>query len=131
MTGFRFSENLGHIYENIVFLELKRKNEELYYWKSKTGKEVDFVLKKGLKIEEAIQVSFNLSDIRTKNREIEALLDAKNELKVNKLTLITEDKEEEEKIGNTKIKIIPLWKWLLLEIVTIYFDTFCNYILLI
>jgi len=52
-------------------------------------------------------------------------------LKVNKLTLITEDKEEEEKIGNTKIKIIPLWKWLLLEIVTIYFDTFCNYILLI
>jgi len=129
--GFRFSENLGHIYENIVFLELKRKNEELYYWKSKTGKEVDFVLKKGLKIEEAIQVSFNLSDIRTKNREIEALLDAKNELKVNKLTLITEDKEEEEKIGNTKIKIIPLWKWLLLEIVTIYFDTFCNYILLI
>lgn len=111
--GFNFSKNWGHIYENIVFLELKRRGKELYYWKSKKGKEVDFVLKKGLKIEQAIQVSFNILEPKTKSREIESLIEAKNELKVKELILITEDEEKEEKVGKTKIKIIPLWKWLL------------------
>ncbi len=111
--GFKFSKNIGHIYENIVFIELKRRNKELYYWKSKNGKEVDFVIKKGLKIEEAIQVSFTLSNRKTKDREISALLQAKDELNSSKLTIITDDEEKEEKINKNKIKIIPLWKWLL------------------
>ena len=112
--SFKFSENIGHIYENIVFLELKRRNKEIYYWKSKKGKEVDFLIKKGLNIEEAIQVSYNLNDKKTLDREIESLLIAKDEFKVEHLRIITEDEETEKEIGNVKIRIIPLWKWLLL-----------------
>ncbi len=112
--AFRFSENIGHIYENVVFIELKRRNKDVFYWKSKNGKEVDFVTRKGTIIDEAIQVSFSLTTDKTKDREIESLLDAKRELKVNNLTIISEDDEDEIKINNSIIKITPLWKWLLI-----------------
>ena len=112
--SFKFSENIGHIYENLVFLELKRRNKETYYWKSKKGKEVDFLIKKGLNIEEAIQVSYNLNDKKTLDREIESLLIAKDEFKIEHLSIITEDEEMEKEIEGVKIKIIPLWKWLLI-----------------
>ena len=114
-VAFRFSQDSGHIYENFVFVELLRRNKEIFYWKSKRGKEVDFLIKKGLKIEEAVQVSITLAEYRTKQREVDGLLDASRELNVKNLLIITEDEEGEEKIGKTKIRVIPLWKWLLLE----------------
>lgn len=113
--SFKFSENIGHIYENLVFLELKRRNKEIYYWKSKKGKEVDFLIKKGLNIEEAIQVSYNLNYKKTLDREIESLMIAKDEFKIKHLSIITEDEEAEKEMGDVKIKIIPLWKWLLID----------------
>ena len=113
--SFKFSKNIRHIYENLVFLELKRRNKEIYYWKSKKGKEVDFLIKRGLDIEEAIQVSYNLNDKKTLNRELESLLLAKEEFKIKYLTIVTEDEDIEKEIGNVKIKIIPLWKWLCIE----------------
>ncbi|MBU4561958.1 DUF4143 domain-containing protein, partial [bacterium] len=106
---------IGHIYENLVFLELKRRNKEIYYWKSKKGKEVDFLIKKGLNIEEAIQVSYNLNYKKTLDREIESLLIAKDEFNIEYLSIITEDEETEKEIEGVKIKIIPLWKWLLIN----------------
>ncbi len=114
-VAFRFSQDSGHIYENFVFVELLRRNKEIFYWKSKRGKEVDFLIKRGLKIEEAVQVSITLAEYKTKQREVDGLLDASKELNVKNLLIITEDEEGEEKIGKTKIKVIPLWKWLLLE----------------
>ncbi len=113
--SFKFSENIGHIYKNLVFLELERRNKEIYYWKSKKGKEVDFLIKKGLNIEEAIQVSYNLNYKKTLDREIESLLIAKDEFEIEHLTIITEDEETEKEIEGVKIKIIPLWKWLLIN----------------
>lgn len=112
-VAFKFSEDSGHIYENFVFIELLRRDKEIYYWKSKKGKEVDFLIKRGLKIEEAVQVCLSLDDNKTRKREIEGLLDAAKELKVKNLLIITEDDEGEEKVGDIKIKITPLWKWLL------------------
>jgi len=113
-VAFKFSHDSGHIYENFVFIELLRREKEIFYWKSKRGKEVDFLIKRGLKIQEAIQVSLSLEDHETKKREINGLLDAHKELNVKNLLVITEDEEGEEKIGDTKVNIIPLWKWLLL-----------------
>lgn len=112
-VGFKFSDNSGHTYENIVFLELKRKKLDIYYWKSKKGKEVDFVIRKGYKIETAIQVCYNTYNIKTKEREVEALLEIKAELNPKNLLIITDDFEDIETIKGRKIKYIPLWKWLL------------------
>jgi len=115
--SFKFSQNMGHIYENIVFLELLRRNKELYYWKSKKGKEVDFIIKEGLHITEAIQVCFSLEDERTRQRELQALTEVKDELKAVRLLVITDDEEStvpaELLRGQGEINIIPLWKWLL------------------
>ena len=112
-VAFKFSQDSGHIYENFVFIELLRREKEIFYWKSKRGKEVDFLIKRGLKIQEAIQVSLSLEDHETRKREINGLLDAHKELNVKNLLVITEDEEGEEKIGDTKVNIVPLWKWLL------------------
>lgn len=113
--SFKFSKNLGHLYENLVYIELKRRNKEVYYWRSAKGREVDFVTKKGAKIEEAIQVTTSLTDKRVKEREMLALIDAKEELKPHNFIILTEDEEGEETVGNIKVNISPLWKWVIVR----------------
>ncbi len=119
-VGFRFSENIGRLAENIVFLALKRKQildpqVELFYWKDAQHREVDFVIKQGLGIASLIQVCWNMRDEKTKNRELRSLQKAMKELKVDKATIITEDAEGEEKLNGFTVKTVPLWKWLLAE----------------
>ncbi len=111
-----FSRNMGRLYENLVFNELQRKlkiNANIFYWKDKKLREVDFVVREDLKIKKLIQVSYDLSDLDTKNREIKSLLKASDELKCNELLIINQDYEGEEKIKGKKIKFIPLYKFLL------------------
>ncbi|MEK6827202.1 MAG: ATP-binding protein [Nanoarchaeota archaeon] len=119
--AFNSSQNSGKLYENLVAIELKKQELNgkinFYYWKNQQQEEVDFVIKKGIKIEQLIQVCYNLNNIETKNREIRALLKAGDELKCKNLFIINLDKEGEEEIEwfnmKAKIKFIPLWKWLL------------------
>ena len=118
--GFRFSENIGRLAENIVFLTLKKKQIldpqiELFYWKDAQHREVDFVIKHGLDVESMIQVCWNTRDEKTKNRETRSLQKAMKELKVDKAVIITEDEEGEEKLNGFTVKTVPLWKWLLAE----------------
>lgn len=117
--GFRFSENVGRLAENLVFLELKRKQAanpdlEFYYWKDQLHREVDFVVKDRLKVKQLIQVCWELIRKETKNREIRALLKAMGEFKLKEALVITEDYEAQEQIKNKQINFLPLWKWLLL-----------------
>ena len=71
--SFKFSKDLGRIYENVVAIELKRKGEEAYYWKNVQHEEVDFVIKKD-KVKQLIQVCYDMDDLNTKKREIMALI---------------------------------------------------------
>jgi len=115
--SFKFSRNLGHIYENIVFVELLRRKKDIYYWKSKKGREVDFVVRQGPQVAEAIQVCFSLENEKTRAREFQALKEAREELNAQILTVITGDEESvvsiESSGGPGQINIIPLWKWML------------------
>ncbi|MBI2507682.1 ATP-binding protein [Candidatus Woesearchaeota archaeon] len=106
-------KDMDKLMENLVFIELLRKNKEVYYHKSSNAKETDFVVIENKKVKELIQVCCSLEELSTKERELKSLLKASKELKCNNLLVITEDKEGEEKIKNKKIKFIPLWKWLL------------------
>lgn len=111
IIGFKFTENLGRLYENIVFLLLMQNKNEIYYFKDKG--ECDFIIKEKQKIIQLIQVCYNIDGPETKKREINSLLEASAKLKCNNLLIITEDLEKQEKINGKKIKYIPLWKWLL------------------
>jgi uncharacterized protein len=111
--SFNFSENIGRLYENLVFIELKRRNKNIYFWKSQLNYEVDFINVSKNKVTDALQVVYDLSDLKTKEREVRGLLSCLNEFKLNKGIIITKNLEKEEKIDNKIIKYIPLWKWLL------------------
>ncbi|MCK4744957.1 ATP-binding protein [Candidatus Parcubacteria bacterium] len=117
IIGFKFNENRGKLYENIVFIELERKktgnvNLKTYYWKNAKHREVDFIIKEKNRIKQLIQVCYDLSDYKTKEREIKSLIKASDELKYGNLLIITDDFAGKEKAKNKKIKFIPLWKWL-------------------
>lgn len=119
-VGFRFTKNSGKLMENIVATELKIRQTfdpgiEIYYWRDQSGKEVDFVVKDGLKVRELIQVCWDLSDMETKGREVKGLVKAMEEFNLGTGLMITEDFEGEEKIKNKDIIYKPLWKWLLLS----------------
>jgi len=119
-VGFRFSENIGKLVENIVFLELRRRQAlhpemEMYYWKDEHHREVDFVVKQGKNVGELIQVCWNLNDPKTKNREIRSLAKAMDELNKNEATIITEEYEAVEDVKGKKITYAPLWRWLLFK----------------
>jgi predicted AAA+ superfamily ATPase len=118
--GFRFSQNMGRLAENLVFLELKRKevlgsNLEIYYWKDVNHREVDFLIKENLKVKQLIQVCWEINRPETKNREIRALLKAMKEFNLEEGLIITDDYEADENIKGKKINYIPLWKWYLKE----------------
>ena len=119
-VGFRFSENDGRLAENVVFVALKRKQNlnpdmELFYWKDVHHREVDFVIKDGLKVTNLIQVCWNVQDEKTKNRELRSLRKAMEELNVTNATVITGETEGEERLHDNTVKLVPLWKWLLAE----------------
>ncbi len=116
-VGFRTTMDIGRLYENIVFVELKRRNKEFFYWKDKKQREIDFLIKKGLSVINLIQVCYDLEDEKTKKREINAILAGIENFDLREGLVITSDFEDEEVIKNNgrELKIIykPLWKWLL------------------
>ncbi len=106
----------GRLLENIVFIELFRRegnteNKNIFYDQSGTH-ECDFVITKRDVPTEAIQVTYELND-KNREREINGLLNALGSLNIKKGLLLTYDQEEEIRVGNKKIIVTPVWKWLL------------------
>ena len=111
--AFQFSKNKGKFLENLVFLELKRRHPEIYYYKTVNSLEVDFLTKNGKKDISLVQVADNLDNEKTRQREIDALTYAMDELKLKKALILTEDTEEEIKLKGKAILVQPIYKWLL------------------
>lgn len=111
-VSFRFSGDNGRLFENVVAIELRRKNKEAYYWKNLQHEEVDFVVK-GETVQQLIQACYDVSDPNAKKRELKALVKASRELRCSNLLVLTGYYEAEEKFDGKKIKFVPLWKWLL------------------
>jgi len=112
-----FSMDYGKLMENLVFVEIMRRgyklNKDVFFYKTRNNKEVDFILKKGINIEKLIQVCYKIEDLKTKERETKALIEASQDLDCDDLLVITWDVEDEKISQGKKIKFIPIWKWLL------------------
>lgn len=114
-VAFQFSKNKGKFLENLVFLELKRRSPEIYYYKTTNNLEVDFLVKTGRKDVKLIQVADNLNNDKTRRREIDSLVKAMEELKLKVGLILADDTEEDLQIAGKSIKVMPLYKWLLGE----------------
>jgi predicted AAA+ superfamily ATPase len=112
-------EGGGRTMENIVAIELFRRAafseapQELFYWKDHQQREVDFVLVEKGKVEKLIQSCLRLQDESTADRELGNLVRASKELGCKDLSVITWEEEQELVHDGKRIRVIPLWKWLL------------------
>jgi predicted AAA+ superfamily ATPase len=113
VVASRFSKDEGRIAENAVFLHLLRKQNELFYWKDKEQKEVDFIVKEGLKPKHAIQVCWSFESEKAKKREVGALVKAAKELKLEEGLVVTSEYASSEEIDGIKIKYVDLSSFLL------------------
>lgn len=111
-VGFSFSENKGKLMENIVFLQLRKKYHDVYYYKTAENYEVDFFLPKEGSL---IQVAQYFDSPETQERELRALVGAANEQKKAKnLMIVTESEKGEFEREGVQIQAVPLYEWLLL-----------------
>ncbi|MBP1910114.1 ATP-binding protein [Methanolobus bombayensis] len=111
-VSFRFSENYGRLLENLVFIELVRRQSEVYYHKGTY--ECDFLIKTKQRITGAIQVTKELNPDNRK-RELEGLLEAMKAHDLQEGLILTRDISDMIEIDGRKILIKPVWKWLLEE----------------
>lgn len=107
---YAISEDKSKLYENIVFLHLRRQTKEVYYFKQK--QEVDFYAKLPDK-EVLVNVSYELADSRTREREINGLLEAMEYFNLSESYLITSDEEQSLSVDDRSIHIMPLYQYLL------------------
>ena len=110
ICGLTFTPNKGRTIENIVFIELKRRNHEIFYYQNKY--ECDFITKEGNKINSAIQVCYELTE-QNKEREINGLIEAMTQFELKEGLILTFEQTEEINIEKKSIKIMPVMNWLL------------------
>lgn len=108
-TAFNLSENLGRLLENQVFVELLRRGyipgQTLFYYRTRNDKEIDFVTRKGAKVEQLIQVCYEMTSEKTRKRELDALVEAAEELHCDNLLIITNSQEEKIEWKGTAILV--------------------------
>jgi predicted AAA+ superfamily ATPase len=109
----RVDPEKSRLFENMVFNFLQRQYGEIYYYKSKYGKEVDFFIKEGLEFPLLIQASTDLSEDDTRNREITSLSAAMDEQGASSGYIYTFNQSEELTIKEKIIKVVPLWREIL------------------
>jgi len=105
-----FSEDKGKMLENMAFLNLRKKYKEIFYFQE--NGECDFVIKEGTKITQAMQVCYNLTE-QNKERELNGLFEALDKFKLKQGLILTYNQDDEFKIEDKIIKVIPVWRWLL------------------
>ena len=104
---------LGHLLENCVLLELRRRNARTTYHITDSGFEVDFIAQYLDGTVEVIQVSSDLSDPSTRQREFRALSDMGSTWPNARFLVINLSDEYTFDIEDLTINITPVWKWLL------------------
>ena len=111
-TAFNLSENLGRLLENQVFVELLRRGyipgKTLFYYRTRNDKEIDFVTRKGTKVEQLIQVCYDMTSEKTRKRELDALVEAAEELHCDNLLIITNDQQEIIEWKDKRIVVKPV-----------------------
>ena len=108
-VSFRFSENMGRLFENVVYLALRRKGNDIFYWKGKG--EVDFLIRKGTRIHKLINVCWDLNE-KNEKRELSGLCEAMDRFDVADAEIITTGYDDRMEFKGKKIVISNFFNWL-------------------
>lgn len=115
--GYKMLCNSGSLYSvNMVFMHWRRAQAEVYYYRTKKGREVDFIIVTPDGGRSLVQVSVSLSDEHTKKRAITSLFEAMDETGCENAHIVTHDESGELKEGGKTINIVPAWKYLFRQI---------------
>jgi predicted AAA+ superfamily ATPase len=107
---YSLTENYGKLFENMVCLEMKKTQKDVFFFKDKH--ECDFILmEKGKK--SIVQVCYSLGNPITQEREIKSIEQIANYFKLKEASIISFDEEGEFIQGGITIRIIPFYKYFL------------------
>jgi predicted AAA+ superfamily ATPase len=112
-TSLRAGEDTGHLLENAVYLELRRRGWETSYVTTRSGYEVDFLARDLLGRRELVQVCAGASDPETRGRELRALAEAVEETDVERAVLVTLTEDDTAEVGSHRFRLVPAWRWML------------------
>jgi len=104
--------NSGHLLENLAFTALRRAHAEVFYHKTASGREVDFLVRPEGGGRTAVQVCQSLADPQTRKRELAALDEAMAELGLTSATIVTRAEDERIETDNGTIAVVPMWRFL-------------------
>jgi predicted AAA+ superfamily ATPase len=105
-----FFDDRGRLLENLVFLSLRRKHKEILYFQNEN--ECDFIVKDGAKIVQAVQSCYELNE-DNKERELNGISEAVKKFKLKEGLILTYNQTDDFDIRGIKVKVMPVWKWLL------------------
>lgn len=108
---FSLSQNRGKLLENAVLMELIKNETEVFYFKDKY--ECDFMVRQKDAVL-PVQVTWQLEDESTKNRELRGLTEACKHINSSNGLIITADQKNKLIIDGISIDIIPFYEWALL-----------------
>ncbi len=97
--------------ENVAFLHLCRGSRDIYYHQA--SRECDFLEVEGGRVAEALQICQTVTQPKTREREIQGLLEAMKAHTLKTGLILTDDDHEEVPVFGGKILILPLWYHLL------------------
>ena len=107
-VAFKFNTDLGQLLENLVFLHLKNTYHNVWFYKTKQNHEVDFCIQNHDQIK-LYQVSYQIENNKTRQREIRSLEEAMKELQTSIALIITYNQFETIKTHSGNIEVIPFW----------------------
>jgi len=108
--------NSGHLLENMVFIDGRRRGRSLFYYRTRSGREVDLVWKDETGQLTLVQVCEQMPEgSETRSRELAALREAQAEQPGCRAVVVTRDEEALIDAPHGTIELIPVWRWLLEE----------------
>lgn len=110
LVGFNPTDNLGPLLENLIFIELKRRGQDIFYHAN--GSECDFIVRTGTRITQCLQVTVSLADESTRKREVAGLAAAAKTYGTTDNIIITLD-DDRISLEESGIRVVPAWRWLL------------------
>lgn len=112
IVGFNFSPNTGKLLENLVFLALRRRTRELYYYTTPGGYEVDFYLPEKHQL---IQVTQHIENPATREREIRSLEDGIKGVNAHSALILSETNSAKFDLNGVPVEVRSVADWLVIN----------------